>query len=910
MRGEPYGAVSQIGIERLRVAISFFWLCLALTNIAAMTKLRIVMICLGLALTAGAASAALFGSERKAFEDASRSFSTKLWERAEKEFGEFIAEYPKSERLTEALLLQAQALYQQQKYAEVVMRLEPYLDTAGNSQDQFLYWMAQAEFAAGDYAAAAATFGKLAQTFPTSPHRLEAAVNEAAAVAKLGQWTNVVTLLKRSDGPFRLAAVQAQGGELVSRGYLWLAEAQLKLGDLPGAQVSLNRIGDDLPAELTWQRRYLLCRTLVESGQLEEAVRESEALVQAARGAKSWELVSDSVVFRAELLEQLGRWREAMAAWEMNFTNAPVARQRQALTKATALAIQHEHLAEATQMLEQYLEAFTNSPAADVAWLTLGELHLKQHVKGGTTTNLSGATTNRLAAATNCLQRLLKNFPGSVHLGKAQLNLGWCYWVEDRQADSEAAFAAAVKRLPASADRAVAQFKLADAQFVQNKFADALANYREVLQQMTNWPAVDRGLRTLANYQMLRASLALTNAAAAEEAVRAILTEDVVSQEAVTSILLVAQAYVDAQQPAQAQRWFDEFIQIFPESELRPEVELLAAQLRQEQAQWAQAAAAYDDWLARYPTNRLRAQVEFQRALAAAGLGAETNALQRMTNFISQHPNHGLAPQAQWWVADLYFGREEYASAELNYKQLFQTWPASDLAYEARMMAARAAMGKSGYTDAIEHFKSLTSDTNCPPRLWIQAMSGYGGALMKLPGRTNTESALIVFKRAVERYPTNDLTAAVFGEIGNCALQLADYASASNAYQQAISFPGASAGVRYRAKVGLATVLEKQAAAVSAEEQSRLLKLARDHNLDVYWGKLPELAEPPDVFWRKKAGLEAARLSELLKEWPQAIELYRDMQRQNFLPREQAELKIENAQKQLNWNAGEERAKI
>jgi len=871
-----------------------------------MTKLRIVLLCIVLALAGARTEAALFGGgEAKAYAIAKESYRLKAWERAEQELAEFIKDYPKSEQVAEAVWYQAQAQFEQHKYGAMVNLLQPRLGAAGNYADQYLYWIGQAQFKETNFSAAAETFGKLARDYPTSPRRLEAAVNEAESLGRLEQWANVTNLLKRADGAFRQAELGARGSEMAGRGFLLLAEAQLMLKDYPSAQNALTKVSAGLTPDLEWKRRYLLCRTLAESGRAEDAERESAGMITAAENAlqnpNQLSLLADSVVFRADLLEQLGRKDEAILVLRRNFTNAPVARQRQALVRVTALAIQQDQLAEAMGTLESYLNQFTNSAAADVAWLTLGELHLKQHVAGVKTNNLDNGAIDHLATATNCFQRVIIRFPGSAYVGKARLNLGWCFWVENKFADSEAAFDTAVKRLPMSEDRAVAQFKLADAQYAQSNYVAALTNYRAVLREMTNWPAVNGALRTPASYQALRASLELTNAAGAEQAMREILSDDSASAEAISSVLLVAQAYVDANDPIEAQRLFGEFQLQFPESDLRPEVELLVARLREEQGQWAKAGVAYDAWLGRYTTNRLRSQVEFQRALAAAGAGDATNALQRFTNFVAQYPTHELAPRAQWWVADYYYGREDFVAAGINYKELFTRWPKSELAYEAQMMAGRAAMGRSGYDDAIEHFTSLTLDTNCPPALWGQAMSAYGGALMRLPPKgtnklENLEEALKVFKALVktagQKYPTNELTAAAWGELGNCAAQLQDYTTASNAYQQAMTLPVASVTIGCQARIGLAIVLERQAMSGGAVVSPALLKQARELYLDVYSGKVLGADEMLEAFWKKKAGLEAARLSELLNEWPQAVELYRDLNRKKLLSAGELETKI------------------
>ena len=872
-----------------------------------MRKLRIMFVCLLLVLTGARADAALFGGEKKDFDTASRSFQTRMWSRAEKEFAEFIKDHPKSEKITEAILFQAEAMFAQKKYAAVVSLLALRENDAGKSADQFLYWIAESEFQSGNHRAAAVTFGKLAREFQFSARRLEAAVGEAASLMKLGEWMQVTNLLRKTDGAFRMAASAEKGSETAARGFLLLGEAQLAQKNHYDALAALKLAAAGATGELEWQRRLLLCRTYAESGLNEDAARESIGLISAAESVNQSELIAESIVFRANLLEILGQSGEAITTLKRNLTNAPAARQREALTRITALALANNRLDEATQSLEQYL-AEPKAEAADVAWLTLGEVNLKQHIAQMNLPATTSAATNHLDQATNCFQQVITSFTRSELVGKAQLNLGWCFWLEKRFKESAAAFTAATKRLPLSEDLAVAKFKLADALFATTNYSGALQNYQEALQLATNWSPVSAVLSAPASYQALRASLELTNAAGAELAMRGILAADEAGSSADGAVLLVAQAYVDANQPAAAQRMFAEFVKRFPGSLLRPEAELLVARMREEQGDWANAAAAYESWVTQFPTNALRAQVEFQRALSMSRAGNETNALKMFTNFVAQFPANGLAARAQWWVADYFYQREEYAEAELNYKLLFQNWQSSELAYEARMMAGRAAVGKSAFDDAVDHFANLTGDTNCPADLRTQAYFAYGGALMRwVPTATNKtdklEDARRVFSAIVAQNPTNDMAALAWGEVGNCCLQLAAtdasyYSSASNAYQMSFNIPAASVATRSQSKVGLAIVLEKQAQLLSNGGQAGLLKEARELDLDVYFGKDLVDGEAADVHWRRKAGSDAARLSELLGEWDQAIEVYRDMQRSGLLSADALDKKIASAEKQ------------
>lgn len=850
-----------------------------------MTKLRVLTWLLLLALAGGRVDAALSGAEKKAFDAAADEFRMHLWDRAEAGFAQFIESYPKSERLHEAILLQAQSQFQQSKFLAAVALLTAREAEAGSFLDQYLYWAAEAQFRNHNYPAAAGIYGRLVKEFPTSARRLEAAVGEAAARVKQSEWTQVTNLLGRAEGAFRQSALGLTNNATVAQGFLLLAEAYLALTNDSHAEAVLNKIAPTFGGELEWRRRHLLCRALVGSGRPEEALRESAGLITAAEEARRRDLLSESVAMRASLCVQLGQRDEAITLLTRNLaTNAPVAWQEDALAKITALALEQGQFEVAIERLLTFVNQLPSSPATPVALLTLGEIYLKQQASLSATNQngaANGAVTNRLVLAMNSFDQVLRVHTNSPLAGRAQLGRGWSFWLEKKFPESAAAFGAAAGVLPVSPDLAVARFKLADAQYAQSNYVAALDNYRSVLRLITNWPAVNDALRTPATYQALRSSLALagdpagTNLTAADAAMRELLATATESAAAPGSLLLVAQGYVDARQPAEAQRLFAEFITRFPDSELRPQVELLLARVLEDQSAWTNAIAAYDGWLTRFSSNALAPQVEFQRALAVARSGDETNALNLFTNFIAHFRTNDLAPRAQWWVADHFFNRGEFTEAEIKFKELFQNWNASELAYEARLMAGRAAVQWSGYPNAIEYFTGLTSDTNCPPDLWASAMLAYGG--VRIRAETNRlagyTAALQIFGQIHRSFTNHEYAALAWGEMGNCYLQLAtvdprNYEAASNAYQTVITMPAAGVAARSQAQCGLAAVLEKLAEAGTEAERKTLLLRARDCYLDVALEKNLRAGEAPDDYWVKEAGFRALRLLELMQGWP------------------------------------------
>ncbi|MEK7706386.1 MAG: tetratricopeptide repeat protein, partial [Verrucomicrobiota bacterium] len=639
----------------------------------------LTLICFAALLAGGSLRAASSG-ENRAYAAAAKSFQDGMWERAEAEFAQFVEKHPKSERAPEAVLLQAQAQFKQGRFGPVVSLLTARQGSAGKLADEYLFWIGEAQFQNTNYVAAAEALGQLTRDFSMSARRLEAGVGEAAARAKLGEWPRVVELLLKPDSVFQQMARVSTNNEFVAHGYLLLAEAGLAQKDYAQAEAALQPLAQrPLSTDLNWQRQYLLCRIHLAAGRTEDARQASTGLVSMAESTGRRDLLATSVEFQAGTLEQLGRREEAIAAFKRNLApGTPVERQRHALLKVAELMLAQNRAVEAGEILERFLTQFSNAPAADVALLALGELHLKQHVATGPT-NAASPVTNHVQLALGFFDRLISTFSNSTLAGKAELGRGWSFWLEGKIPESLAAFKRAVDQLPPSEDLAVARFKLADAQFAQNDFAGALQNYQGALAAASDLPRTKEALTPQALYQMLRASLGSTNLAVATEAMGKILQSYPNHPVTDRSVLLVGQGLTDLGKPDKARAEFARFVELFPESPLRPEVELAIAQIHGQKAEWLAAITNYDAWLEHFGTNPLRPRAEFNRAWANFQAGNETNALKLFTNFVAQFATNELAPQAQWWVADHYYGQNDFPNSEKNYKLVFQNWPASEL---------------------------------------------------------------------------------------------------------------------------------------------------------------------------------------------------------------------------------------
>lgn len=869
-----------------------------------MASLCRCILVLTLLLAAGGRLSAASAADR-ALDAAIRAFRDTFYDRAEAQLAEFRQKYPTSPRLAEAILLQAQARLELANYPGAIDLLSAHQGSAGTNADQYLFWLAEAHARKGDWRAASDAFARLVREFPASSRRLEAAIGEASARAALArtdpaEWPRLIALLQETNGVFQ-SAVRAQAdSELVAHGWLWLGEAQFATRDYRAAEATIQPLAKRLlKPKLAWQWQYLLCRIQVADGRPEAALQGTTNLLAMAASAAQANLQAESAAFQAGLFEQLGRIQDATAAYQQNLAEGvPPERQRQALLKISELYLAHDKIPEATQMLEKFLAQYPEAAAADLALLTLGELRLRQYEAApGTKQVLIAATnasdvTNSLRLARESLDALTKKFPQSPLLGKAHLGLGGCYWWEGRMPEAEAAFQAAVERLPLSPDQAMAYSRLADARFHQTNYAGAVQTYQAIIEKFAEVPEVRTNLFERVLDQTVRAGLAAGDLAAATNALHKALAWYPDRPDTGRALLLTGQEISRRGDPAAARRIFLEFTNNVPHTPLLADLQLAVAGTYEQEKKWQEAIAQYDIWLSTFKDHAARPRAEYARAWNFFQAGGETNALTSFTNFIAQFPTNEFAPLAQWWVADYYYRAGDPVEAERNYKLLFlnTNWPPSELTYEAQLMAGRAAVIRQGWGEARGYFTSLYNNTNGPSLdLRFQALFELGLALMRTvaPSETNRlancEEATRAFGRICDEYPTNRLAVRAWIERANCYLQWAlarqqydSLTNALNAYQQVVGSPQADVPARSQAKVGQAIVLGKWAEQKAGEERAALLKPALSNCLDVVYGTvLRDGSERLDPFWTKEAGIEAFNLAEAMQAWSQVVSLYR-----------------------------------
>ena len=640
----------------------------------------------------------------------------------------------------------------------------------------------------------------------------------------------------------------------------------------------------------------MLCRVQLADQHLAAALQSATNLLLLADATGQRAFQAQSLAFQAGLMETAGSNEVALAIYRKNLSpGTPTDQQRQALLKITELSPALGQSAEAAETIEGFLAQFPTNSCADLALLTVGELRLGQFESSRQTNQVVVGATNSVVATNSLIQAIKtfetfkKNYPGDPLLGKAESNLGWCYWLAGELTNepawfqrAETAFERAVKLLPVSPDQAGALFKLGDAQLRLTNYTRAVATYNTLVERYADWPQVRTNLCEHALFQMMRASLASQDLNSATNALTKMLSW--FPDGPYTDRVLLSDEQMGQHYPKIARGLYKDFERGATNSPLLPKLELAVARTCEGENRWDDAIRQYDAWVAAYPGNPALARAEYLRAWANYQGERDTNALVLFTNFVARFPTNEYAPLAQWWVADYLSNLGNVQEAEINYKSIYQKWPASRIAYQARMMAGRMAVVRQDWDHAPDYFLGLVNDPTCPPELRGQALFAYGDTLISKdsPNKiADYKEAFNTFDLICKTYPTQKIGALAWGQKALCLLQLVqgpqDYGLVTNGFQQVLDSPAAGATARSIAEVGLGLTLEKIADSRNEPEKTELLKAALDQYTRVFYDRgflRPDKGEEPDRFWTRKAGLEAGRLAERLQLREQAINVY------------------------------------
>ena len=816
------------------------------------------------------------GPDQVAFDAALRSFSIGAYARAVEEFTAFSGQFPESALKPEAL---RRALYAQ----------------------------GEAEAGRGDFAAAQKTFGLYLSRFRGSDLALPASVRQADALLRSGQAKEAAALLDQPDGAFRQALAEGKSAELLWTGSMLSAEAHLGAGDWERARSAVIAATPwaQTPAA-RWDRLRLEIRILEAGRQGEAAIAAAEALRRVADADGLAARRPESAALLGRLLLAAGQGKRAVTALEENLAPAvPAAFRVEAIGLLADWWVSQGQLAPARERLESVLAALGADGSAAALRLRLGQIHLREYLarRSAPVAGPVAAESNvSLTRAVAELEKAAQLNPPSEVRGPLALALAWCRWEEAISGNSKplmtqalSGFQSALPLLPgASTERLVARYKAADASAWLGDPASALTGYLEVADAVAERPAERDGWMPMALEQAVVAAIASTNAPAGESSLRRLLALPQAAARAGQSVLWLGSSLARQGSGESGRGLFQDYLKRFPDSPVRPEVELELAMLGLHDERWADSVAELRRWLAAHPQHPGAVRAGFHLAYALSRSGDPAAAMAQFSELAAKNPADPGTLSAQLWLAGRFFEQQDYlqagqASASILTNAAVRT-VRGDTWYRAKLWAAEAGRKLQNFESAADHYRELINDKAAPAEIQSAALFHYGELLQSKPVESGGDPlsryrlALEAFTRVLE-FTNSPYVAPALGMMGNCHFQLstlnpADYTRAADLYLRAAKLAGAGVETRCRAWLGYAAVNRRMSELRSGAESGEFLERSIQAGLDVALGKILSPGEKLSADILTEAARSTGEVLERLGRTGEAAGLYEHVARE------------------------------
>jgi TolA-binding protein len=395
-----------------------------------------------------------------------------------------------------------------------------------------------------------------------------------------------------------------------------------------------------------------------------------------------------------------------------------------ALLSAATLANNKKDTAFATEIYEAYLRGFPKHERAGTILFYLGNERRKAGDNEG---------------ANFYFQRIVDNFPQDQYYPQALRLIARSYYDLGQFDKAAAAYAKLVADIPPSVDRAAAQFNLADSYLRLGDWSKAAAEFETLIRWLTPrdnpYSATDadrernRGLLERAVFQRANAYARMTEPAEQLAAFR------------------------DA-----AMRGYEQFIKLFPKSELAPRALMGLGQIQLSLGQYDAAARTFEQLAAQYPQSDEGRNALYSLARSAMEIGQFDQArmaFEKMAANASAYSpdefvrigqlmidaklydqalqafrivstnkqvletkdtpaSRALLERALFGVGSANFARKNYEEAIAALEQLLQEYPRSGLFFEARFMLGEAYAALEKFAAASQSLSDIFRFSNDP----------------------------------------------------------------------------------------------------------------------------------------------------------------------------------------------------
>jgi len=785
--------------------------------------------------------------ETRLYRVAEAAFKDGLNDLAERQFIEYLGQFPDSDRADAVVLDLAQAQLNQGKWEAAVKTLQGALARWPTEKrpDGFRFWLAEALLRGERYIEAEQRYSEVIEKYPHSAYRPQALYGLAFARFKLGHFNPAMQALDEFD-KLNPRADLAQEGELL-RGQLHLALQQFDKAETVLASV-VNKYPNTRAA---FRADIWLGESLSRRNQAADALKRYGAVIDSYKSSPNKPVTGQlaAEAWRGEGWVYWNQQKYGDAA--QSFAQALALAQDAGLKREAMLKLGESYaragqLADGVARLKTYLRSTPNDPLADEIQMTVGDLLFA-----------SNDFTNALPEYAN----LVDKYPQSRLVAKADLNAGWCAWKLDKMSDALPYFRQAAALANDSAIAAEALFKMGDAEFALSQYADAITDYQRLISTYPETRLLDRAM-----FQLGQSYQRTHNGEAAVHVFESLVQQFPNSAHAAESQFAIGVIDGGLGKESDARAALGVVVANYPQSEWAAKAGLAIGESFYREGKYDDAAVEFEKLMASAPDTELGQRAFYDRGWCYARRGQTEKTLGEFNDFLKKFPQSVLAPDVQFWVADYYMKQKDYIKAQEQFQLLVKNYATSEQADTAQYMGGRAAYLRQDYTTAIELYEALMK--NFPNSGWrCDARFGEGDALSEL---NKFGDALLVFDALTKDFPDCYLLSEAYGRKGDMQFTLGRFDEAIPSYRRALDAAReGDASLRNQLYYNIGRSFEKATKLEDAFEW---------YSKAVYeQAAAPDPNAPPERFWMCKAGLAAGGIKEQRQQWRDAILLYQKL---------------------------------
>jgi TolA-binding protein len=378
-------------------------------------------------------------------------------------------------------------------------------------------------------------------------------------------------------------------------------------------------------------------------------------------------------------------------------------------------------------------------------------------------------------------RQVSEKYPKSEFAAEALFKCGECYAQLDMRDEAAKTFETFAKNFPGNPLTEQAMLRSGDARFTAQDFAEALANYKAILEKPGD-PAIEeetlyRLAVTYHNMKQQGESAAAFNqllskypegkyAAEAHfrigdfelrqnkdslkaiEAYQAALTKKPSTSVALGALQGLATARYEQKDYEQASAQVLQIIHDYPDSSLPDEAYLWCGQWLNEVERWTDAAGVFSALLKAYPEHEQRPEILFALGNCHEKAGDDAAAIKSFTAALDLDKEGARAAELRYRLGNLYENGKELDKAKTFYESAANL-DGGEISARARFQLAALYETQGDFDNAARNFMRLAilyvHETLSPEALWRA-----GNCYVRL---NNAEQAKSIFEELVADYP-------------------------------------------------------------------------------------------------------------------------------------------------------------